>query len=66
MAKEEKEKKTKGQTKATKTTSKKEQMKKAHKVERDAIKNEKRKLEEKIDNSRLNAYLCCSKEESVC
>ena len=47
MAKEEKEKKTKGQKKAT---NKKEQMKKAHKIEREAIKNEKIRLEEKIDS----------------
>ena len=48
MAKEEKEKKTKGQTKSS--TSKKDQMKKAHKIEREAMKNEKIKLEEKIDS----------------
>lgn len=47
MAKEEKEKKTKGQKKAV---DKKAQMKKAHKIEREAIKNEKLKLEEKIDS----------------
>ena len=47
MAKEEKEKKTKGQKKAT---NKKEQMKKARKIEREAINNEKLKLEEKIDS----------------
>lgn len=48
MAKEEKEKKTKGQTK--KSSNKKENMKKAHKIEREAIKNEKLKIEEKIDS----------------
>ena len=45
MAKEEKEKKTKGQT--SKSSNKKENMKKAHKIEREAIKNEKLKIEEK-------------------
>lgn len=48
MAKEEKEKKTKGQT--NKSSNKKENMKKAHKIEREAIKNEKLKIEEKIDS----------------
>lgn len=48
MAKEEKEKKTKGQT--SKSSNKKENMKKAHKIEREAIKNEKLKIEEKIDS----------------
>ena len=48
MAKEEKEKKTKGQT--SKSSNKKENMKKAHKIEREGIKNEKLKLEEKIDS----------------
>lgn len=48
MAKEEKEKKTKGQTE--KSSNKKENMKKAHKIEREAIKNEKLKIEEKIDS----------------
>lgn len=46
MAKEEKEKKTKGNDLASERKSK---MKKAHQVEKEAIKNEKLKVEQKID-----------------
>lgn len=47
MAKEEKEKKIKGTEEAN---EKKANIKKAHKIEKEAIKNEKLKLEEKIDS----------------